>query len=476
MLIHLRKSDETLYIDYRETAPGKSSEGMYKVDEDGEAIRHENSIGYKAVAVPGTVAGLTYAVENYGNLKFSDVASYAIKIAKNGFAISKFLARLIALDDDDVLLKFRRYLETRKIWTSGGKPHKAGHRITNEGFASTLEIISKKGQGVFYQGSIGKALATDMERHRGLVDEEDLAAYSVEVRKPLKGAYRDYEVITVPPPSMGGAAVIQLLNVLENYNLKELGHNSPEAISQMARVLGLVYSNLRKKIADPKFADVPIAKLISKEYSRRLVRKARRGAGIGHDAQKNWTSHMSVIDKARNVAAITESLECFFGSGVTIPGTGFCLNDTMHDFNVNPGDVNSIRAGKRPRSSMTPTLILKDGEPFMVTGSAGGPRIITATLQSILNVIDYGFDVQRAIDAPRVHYEGGGAIKTESLIPARVRTGLKALGFETVIPNYAPVGRGYDLYFGGVHAILVGKNGELHGAADPRRQGGAAAY
>jgi gamma-glutamyltranspeptidase/glutathione hydrolase len=476
LLVHLRKQGKTLYIDYRETAPSKATPGMFKVDEEGEAVNLENSMGYKAVGVPGTIAGMTHAVEKYGNLKFKDVASYAIEYAKKGFAISKILAYIMANNVDNSYEKFRRFKETGKVWLKGGRPFRAGEKKTDKEFASALELVCAQGADAFYQGKIGKALVDDMAENGGLITLADLSKYRIVEKKPVVGTYRDYEVVAMPPPSLGGTAIVQLLNLFENLDLGGMGHNKPETIGTMAKALGLVYSNLRKNVGDPAFADVPVEKLASKNFARKLWFGEGERGSAQDSARKNWTTHMSVIDKERNVAAITESLECFFGSGVTIPGTGICLNDTMHDFDTQQGGINSITPGKRPVSNMTPTLLLKDGEPFLVAGSAGGPRIVTATLQTILNVVEHAMDIQEAVDAPRMHYQGAGAIKVESRIPGTVRKRLEGMGYSWEVPNYTQLTPGYDLYFGGVHAVMVGKKGELRGGADTRRQGWVAAY
>ena len=254
------------------------------------------------------------------------------------------------------------------------------------------------------------------------------------------------------------------------------GLNTAETIATMAKALSVVWPPLRKGIADPDFLPSDLETLASKDYAARLwFGRGERGAGQLHGAGSK-TTHLSVIDGDGNVAAITESVECYFGSGVTPPGTGFCLNDTMHDFDARPGYPNSIAPGKRPLSNMAPTLLLKDGEPYMVAGSAAGPRIVTATLQTILNVVDHSLDIQKAVDAPRIHYQGAGAIRMESRIGPRVRRQLRGMGFETESPNYVQLKPGYDVYFGGVNAVLVGSHGELRGGADTRRQGSVSAF
>lgn len=280
----------------------------------------------------------------------------------------------------------------------------------------------------------------------------------------------------MPPPSLGGLAIVQLLNIFEGLDLKGMGLNSHDAIAAMSKAFGIVWGRLKNEVGDPDFIGVDTGRLSSKEYASKLWFGQGERGNAQEAGRSNWTTHLSVADKDRNFVAITESLECYFGSGVTVPGTGFCLNDTMHDFDTRQDGVNSIAGGKRPVSSMTPTLLLKDSEPYLLAGSAGGPRIVTATLQTILNVVEHGLEIQRAVDAPRFHYQGVGPIRLESRISARVRKQLGELGFETTVPNYVQLAPGFDAYFGGVHAVMADPSGKLRGAADARRQGSVAAY
>ncbi len=470
------KGGETLYLDYREVAPRACRPDMFELDEDGEPSGFANSMGHLAVAVPGTVAGLSIALERYGRLKFREVASPAIGYAREGFAVSRFLGRIMSNNVDNASLKIRRFPGTGKNWLKGGRTYRVGERNRSRELAASLGLVAREGQDAFYGGSIAKAIADEMSRNGGLVDESDLARYSIKERKPVEGSYRGLVVHAMPPPSLGGIALIQLLNILESMDVGAMGLNTPETIAALAKALSVVWPPLRKELGDPDFLSLDVGKLCSKEYAARLwfargERGATRGRGPG-----SQTTHLSVIDEEGNVAAITESVECYFGSGVTVPGTGIILNDTMHDFNPAPGSGNSIAPGKRPASNMTPTLLLRDGEPYLVAGSAAGPRIVTATLQTILNVVDHGLDIQRAVAAPRFHYQGTGAVRMESRIGPAVRKRLLGLGFESESPNYLQLRPGFDVYFGGVHAVLVGKRDERMGAADPRRQGSVAAY
>jgi gamma-glutamyltranspeptidase / glutathione hydrolase len=469
---------ETVYLDYREVAPLKSTPGMFPSDSEGEAEGFANSMGYAAVGVPGTVAGLWTAVEKYGDLKFSKVAEPAIRLARRGFVINPFLGFIMANNVDNALQKFRRFKESGKEWLKDGKPYRKGERKTSPRYADILEAVAEGGPPAFYDGELARSIGQDMAANGGLVSEKDLRNYTVKERKSVKGTYKGYEVNAMPPPSLGGLAIVEVLNMLEDIDLPGMGLNSAETIAAMARALSLAWPDLKAKVADPSFTDVDVDLLSSKSHAQKLwFRAGGRGSiqdqGVGG---QNWTTHLSVIDKERNVAALTESLECYFGSGVIVPGTGFFLNDTMHDFDTKPGGINSVAPGKRPVSSMTPTLLLKDGEPFLVAGSAGGPRIVTATLQTILNVVDHSLDVNQAVDSPRIHYQGSGPIRVESRVRPAVRKKLGTMGYETQLPNYVQMKPGFDVYFGGVHAIMVGKRGELRGAADGRRQGAVASY
>jgi len=470
------KEGETVYLDYREVAPRGSRPEMFRLDEDGQVQGFANSMGYLAVGVPGTVAGLTQALEGYGRLKFRDVALPAIDYARKGFAVSRFLGHILSNNVDNASLKVRRFPETGRTWLKQGRPYRAGERRQVRDLADSLELISREGNDAFYQGSIARSLAADMSRNGGLLDVSDLGRYSVKVRKPVVGTYRGLEVHAMPPPSLGGIAIIQLLNIFEGMDLGGTGLNTAETIAAMARALSTVLPRLRREVADPDFQPCDLGKLCSKDHAAKLwFGRGERGSSPGR-APGSQTTHLSVIDEEGNVAAVTESVECYFGSGVTVPGTGFLLNDTMHDFDPSRGAANSIAPGKRPVSNMTPTLLLRDGEPYLVAGSAAGPRIVTATLQTILNVVDHSLDIQKAVDAPRFHYQGSGAIRMESRIGERVRKRLRGMGFESESPNYLQLKPGYDVYFGGVNAVLVGKRGERRGAADSRRQGSVAAY
>lgn len=470
------KGGETRYIDYREVAPRGARSDMFPLDAEGSPVDEANSVGHLAVGVPGTIAGLTYALENYGTMKFRDVAAPAIDYAKRGYRISRFLAYIMSRDVSGASSKLRRFSESRREWFKAGRTRRAGSIKRSPDLAQCLELVARDGRDAFYRGVLARAIAREMDENGGRLDEADLGVYEVKVRKPLTGSFRGLEVNSMPPPSIGGIAVIQLLNLFESMDLRRSGLNTAATISAMARTISAVWPPLRGQVGDPDFVKLDTATLASKKYTRGLVAaqgRPPRGLARGPGSQ---TSHLSVIDGEKNVAAVTESVECYFGSGVTVPGTGVVLNDTMHDFDPAPGGPNSIEPGKRPVSNMVPTLLLKDSEPYLVLGSAGSARIVTSTLQTILNVVEHSLDIKDAVAAPRFHYQGSGPIMMESRIGEAVRAVLRAEGYDTETPDYVQLRPGFDVFFGGVHAVMVGRKGVLRAAADPRRWGAAAAF
>ena len=469
MLIHVAKTRRNYIIDYRESAPKRATATMYKVDANEEVIGNENSMGIKAPGVPGDFAGLALALKRFGNLSLAEVAQPAVQHAKNGYVITPLLGRIFQTNIDDALAKFRATPEAGRVMLKpNGTPYAEGERLVLRELGETIERVSKNGIAEFYEGFVADSLERHMSTNGGPLRKDDLVAYKPVMRRPIVGSYKDYKLVSMPPPSSGGIALIQLLKLFEGLDLKTKGHNSLETIDLMVKALGRVYK-ARELVADPDFAEVDAKKLTSSAFIKGLRSEAYGTAKAGAKRDGSQTTHLSVVDKDRNVVALTESLECFFGSGIVVPGTGVFLNDTMHDFDPVPRRINSIQPGKRPKSSMSPTIFFKDGEPVLVLGSAAGPRIITAVLQVALNVLEHGMDVQAAIAAPRFHHQGGKLIRMETRISEKVQQGLKARGYEI-----SPEGD-FNYVFGGVHAITVGDGG-LHGGADPRRDGAAAGY
>ncbi|MBI4855011.1 MAG: gamma-glutamyltransferase [Acidobacteria bacterium] len=432
MLIRMADG-KTTAIDYRETAPAKASRDMY-LDREGKVIPSSSSIGYLAVGIPGTVAGLKLALEKYGTMKWQDLVEPAYRLAKDGFPVSYWLAHTLSTNTDlvdrfprgvsgprELLSKFP---ESKRIFLRDGNYYKVGEILKQPELAQTLERLQKEGPDEFYQGTTAQLIVKDMKKHGGIITLEDLKGYKPVVREALRGDYRGYEIITMPPPSSGGIALIEMLNILEQYDLKSLGFNSSQRNHLIIETMRRAFADRAEFLGDPGFVKVPIKGLISKNYASQIsksinLNKATQSQeikpGQAFSYESDSTTHFSIVDSMGNAVANTYTLNGSYGSGATVTGAGFLLNNEMDDFTAKigvpndygliQGDANSITAGKRPLSSMTPTIVLKDGKLFLVIGSPGGPTIINTVLQVILNVIDHNMNVQQAIDAPRFHHQ-----------------------------------------------------------------------
>ncbi len=443
MLVYLRDEDRTVTIDYRETAPAAASRDMY-VNEDGEVASDDILYTLKGAGVPGTVAGLLHAQEKYGKLSRQDVMAPAIRLAEKGYPISYYA--LAILESERAMLM--RNAEARaEFFKPDGASYKPGEHFQRKNLARTLKEISKKGRDGFYKGWVSEALVAEMPKFGGLISHADLEAYKVVERAPLRGTYRGYDIVTMPPPSSGGVHLIQMLNMLETRAPHQGQSDDAEHLHFLAETMRLAYADRAEHLGDPDFVDVPVAGLTSKDYARSLAAKinpkqamdsARIGAGDPYPYESADTTHFSVIDADGNMVANTYTINANFGSGIVIPGTGIVMNNEMDDFSAAPGapnlyglvggEKNAIAGAKRPLSSMTPTFIFKDGEPFLATGSQGGSRIITAVLQIIVNVIDRGMNIADAVDHPRIHqqwlpdeilYEPGLSADTIRLLEAK---------------------------------------------------------
>jgi gamma-glutamyltranspeptidase/glutathione hydrolase len=354
-----------------------------------------------------------------------------------------------------------------------------GDKLVLKELAKSYRMIAEKGPDVFYKGEIADAIEKEMKASgKGLITKADLAAYKPTIRTPVRGTYRGYEIISMSPPSSGGTHVIEILNILEGYNMTQLGFQTPASLHIMAEAMKRAFADRAKYMADTDFVKVPIAGLISKKYADEL----RKGISMDAVGSKipagnplpfvgsGATSHLSVIDKQGNIVALTQTINFFFGSGVLVPGTGIMLNDEMDDFNPQPGTSNSVEPKKRPLSSMTPTIMLKNGKPFLSVGSPGATRIISALTQIIVNVVDFRMNIQDAIEAPRIHCMTGD-IFMESRIPKEVQEALIAKGHKLNVRGAV------DLYFGGAQGVMIDPaSGMLYGAGDPRRDGVAVGY
>jgi gamma-glutamyltranspeptidase/glutathione hydrolase len=421
----IRKANgQTHAIDYREMAPKAANRGIF-VDTNGALIKGEGSstIGYRASGVPGTLAGFDMAFTRYGSgkLKWRDLIEPARQLAQNGYTLSYRLAELLKSYENNL----SKYDESNRIFLNGGKYYHEGDLFKQPDLAKTLARIGSGGAREFYTGATAQMIADDMKTHGGLITLDDLRNYKAIERTALHGNYRGFEVITMPPPSSGGIVMLQVLNMLEGYDIRGMQHNSAAKYHVLAEAMLRSFADRAEFMGDPDFADVPLSTLIDKKYAEKRrstiqPNKATSSSEIGHGEitgkEPMETTHFTVVDPDGTVVTNTYTLNDLYGSAVTVKGAGFLLNDEMDDFAAQPGkpnmfgliqgEKNSVQPGKRPLSSMTPTIVLrKDGSLWFALGARGGPRIISAVIQTVINVIDHDMDIQQAIDAPRIHHQ-----------------------------------------------------------------------
>jgi len=500
MLIRLANG-KTTFLDYREVAPGKASRDMY-IGRDGKLDAEASVIGYKSVAVPGTVAGLALALKTFGSMKLADVMAPAIRLAENGFPINKRLAH----EFEEERSGLQRFGVSRRIFLNNGKMFQPGDTLRQPELAATLKRIARNGPAEFYSGETAHALVDDVSRLGGLITLDDLAKYQPKAREVLRAKFdsngHSWEVLTSPPPSSGGVAVIEALNMLQNVPLK--GWDDVESVHMVAEVLRRVFADRAAYLADPDYSNVPVAGLTDPCYAKEVfasvdaqhassskVIKAGNPHICGVAASNSnspetlvslgegpHTTHFSIVDTAGNAVASTYTLNDSYGSHAT-SSAGFLLNDEMDDFTTQPGvpnalyglmqsEANAIAPGHRPLSSMTPTILLRDGKLSLVTGSPGGSRIISATLLSILNWMRLGMEPQAAINAPRFHHQWlPDEILMESAFPDSMESALNARGHSTRRAGHIGI----------VNAIAIdAATGDRLGAADPRHDGSAVGY
>lgn len=500
MLVRLANGKST-FFDYREVAPGKATREMY-IKPDGTLDEQASTIGFRSVAVPGTVAGLALALKTYGTLQLADVLEPAIRYAEQGIPVTEKLAREFKEEGPDL----QRFPVSSRIFLNSGKMYRAGDTLRQPELSATLKRLAENGPDEFYKGETARMLAGDMAAFGGLITLDDLANYRPKIREVLQANYvlngQKWEVLSAPPPSSGGVAVIEALNMLENVPLK--GWDDPQSVHMVVEVMRRIFADRAAYLADPDFSAVPVAGLTSTCYANELLatidplrasssKEIRAGnphvctSGVSASAAPNTTNflgegphttHFSVVDAAGNAVASTFTLNDSYGSHAT-SSAGFLLNDEMDDFTTAPGvpnalfglmqsEANAIGPGKRPLSSMTPTIVLRDGQLSFVTGSPGGPTIISATLLSLLNWMRLGMDAQSAINAPRFHHQWlPDQILMEKLFSSEMENRMKARGYAVKRRDH----------IGLVNAIGIDpKTGERCGAADPRDEGSALGY
>ncbi len=473
MMIYDAKQGKTVALDYREKAPSSASRDMY-LDENGNAVSDLSRYHGLAVGVPGTVAGLLKALEDHGTMSRGQVMAPAIALAENGIEVTAGLSEsLEALSD-----RLQKWPSTKKIFFKpDGSAYQPGERLKQPELARSLKLIAAQGTDGFYKGVTASKLVKAVNEAGGSMSLQDLANYEAIAREPVKGDYRGYEIVSMPPPSSGGIHIVQILNILEGYPLKDYGQNSAQTIHLMAEAMQLAYADRAEYLGDSDFIDVPASGLTSQAYADKLrtlidPNKATPAATIKANNplpyESDQTTHFSIIDKDGNAIANTYTLNFSYGTGLVADGTGILLNNEMDDFSAKPGvpngygllggEANAVEANKRPLSSMSPTLVFKDSKPYIVTGSPGGSRIITTVTQIISNVIDHDMNIAEATHAPRIHDQWlPDEIRVEKALNIDTVKKLESMG-HTVSPKSA---------MGSTQSIMLTPNG-VYGSSDPR--------
>lgn len=475
MLISKGDGSEPEAIDYREKAPSGATESMYQ-DESGEVVQNRSRFTHLAAGVPGTVAGLAMALERHGTLPLKQALAPAIKLARDGFIVPQRFSEGL----EQARERLQRWPATQAtFYKEDGSAWQTGERFRQPALADTLQRIADEGVKGFYQGETARLIVEEMERHGGLITRKDLEDYQPVVRTPVHGNYRGYDIYSMSPPSSGGAHIVQILNILEGFPISELGHNSADTVHYMAEAMKLAYADRSEYLGDTDYVDVPLKGLTSKSYAEELRQgikpdKARPASEIRPGQPQGYespeTTHFSVVDKWGNAVSNTYTINFSYGSGITVQGAGFLLNNEMDDFSAKPGvpnaygliggEANKVEPGKRMLSSMSPTIVRKGERNFLVTGSPGGSRIITTTLQVIMNVIDHGMNIQTAVNAPRIHHQWlPDQIRIEQGISADTVRLLESRGHKVATSSA----------MGAIQSIMIGEDGTLYGGADPRR-------
>jgi gamma-glutamyltranspeptidase / glutathione hydrolase len=477
-------------IDYRERAPLAAKRDMY-LDAEGKVIPKLSSQGWKAVAVPGTVAGLALAHKRHGKLKWEELVEPARKLAAEGFEVNIYLAR--TLSAKSVIERMAPFDESRRIYQRNGRFYEPGETFVQPELAATLARIKTNARD-FYDGETARAIVAEMKANGGIITAEDLRTYEPTMREPLRGTYRGYEILTMPPPSSGGIALIEMLNMLETQDVRAMGWHSSKHVHFTAEVMRRAFADRAEYLGDTDFVEVPWKPMLTKNYALSRLKTIRMDAATpskevrgGNPAayESTDTTHFTIVDRDGNIVSNTYTLNDSYGSGVTVKGLGILLNNEMDDFTARPGvpndyeliqgEANAIAPKKRPLSSMTPTIVLRDGKPYMALGAAGGPTIINTVMHAIVNVIDFGMQLQQAIDAPRFHHQWlPDHLYWEAFdLSSDTRGALEKLGHKfRDKPGFSDAE-----VIGDAHAVMIDPaTGVRMGASDPRRGGGAAGW
>ena len=480
MLVHDAKTGQTHAIDYREMAPAGASRDMF-LDAESNADSELSRFSGAASGVPGTVAGMKLVLDQYGSMPWADVIAPSIRLAEEGITVTPDLADSLEAMKE----RLTKYPSAAKIfYKEGGELYRPGDTLVQADLAKTLKTIAAEGPDGFYKGPVAEAIAKSVTEAGGNMTVEDMAAYKAIAREPVRGTYRGYEVVSMPPPSSGGVHLIQILNTLEGYPIGALGQNSSETLHLMAEAMKLAYADRSEYLGDPDFVDVPVEALMSKEYAADMRDKISATFATPSEQIKpadlapyesDQTTHYSIIDKDGNAISNTYTINFSYGSGLVAEGTGVLMNNEMDDFSAKPGvpnayglvggDANAVQAGKRPLSSMTPTIVNKDGQVWLVTGSPGGARIITTVLQVVMNMIDHDMNVAEASAAPRIHHQWlPDQLRIEEGISVDTQRALQAKGHVLSLEEV----------MGSTQSVMRDpETGFLLGASDPRRAGAA---
>ncbi|NKF51630.1 gamma-glutamyltransferase [Shewanella sp. WXL01] len=476
MLVHLAKENKTVAIDYREVAPNKAHRDMF-LNEQGDADKKLSREHGLAIGVPGTVMGMSLALEKYGTMELEQVIAPAISLAKNGISVTSDLATSLA----GLKRRISQWPSSKAIfYRPDGSNFDIGDVLKQPDLAHSLSLIAKHGNKGFYQGETAEKIVAAVQQAGGIMTLQDMKNYSVVEREPVSGEYRGYKVVSMPPPSSGGTHIIQMLNMLEQFPIDKLGHNTADTLHLMTESMKYAYADRSEFLGDPDFVKVPVSELTNKSYAKSLADKftinkttpsAEIKPGKLAPYESNQTTHYSVVDKWGNAVSNTYTLNFSYGSGLVAAGTGILLNNEMDDFSAKPGtpnaygliggEANSVAGNKRPLSSMSPTIVMKDGKPYIITGSPGGSRIINITLQIIMNVIDHGLNIAEATAAPRVHHQWlPDYLRVERSLNQDTIKLLESKGHKVKVGNS----------IGSTQSIVVTEDGKF-GASDPRRAG-----
>ena len=469
-------SGEFVNIDNYSVAPAAATPDMYETVSDTwpdymETVGRANLVGYKSVGVPGALMGWCHAEEKYGRLGLDTVVQPAIRYAERGFPVSRYLADIIRLNRDDLAM----FPASAEVFLAGADSPAVGDFIIRADYARTLAAVAVEGPEALYSGRIGDMVVADMSANEGIITGEDFENYRIHLREPVRGTYRGYDIVSVAPTSSGGTAIIEILNILEGFDVASLGFGTAESAHLLAEAMKIAFADRFEYLGDPAFVDVPVDALTDKNYAA-----ARRGEiDTGHAREYRFgnpylyvgegadTTHLTTADSDGNVVSTTQTIHAVFGSKVTTPGTGMLLNNTMNIFDPHPGNANSIAPGKRMVSSMSPTIVMKDGKPLMALGTPGATRIFPSVLQAIVNVIDHGMALQEAVEAPRIWTQGQD-LEVEPGISGKVQGALRSMGHNVqVVPRVA----------GGMNGVMFDHtNGVIRGAACFRADGVPAGF